>query len=86
MLRFLAVAVLAIALMPSDSSAQWPVARGDALMTGKATAKLPDTLEIRWEFQAGTVKTGGVEGAPAIVDGVVYLASLDKHLYAVGTR
>jgi outer membrane protein assembly factor BamB len=83
MLRLVPVALVAILLSPAFVSADWPVARGDTRMTGTATVKLPDKLEIKWEFQAGTQKTGGVEGAPAIVNGVVYVASLDKNLYAI---
>jgi len=57
----------------------WPVFRGDATMTGVGTAKLPDQLEERWTFKTGDT----LDGSPAIANGVVYLASLDKHLYAL---
>jgi outer membrane protein assembly factor BamB len=59
--------------------ADWPIFRGDALMTGVGTAKLPDQLEERWTFKTGDT----IEGAPVVVGGVVYVASLDKHLYAI---
>src|SRR5262245_59386158 len=59
--------------------ADWPVFRGDPAMTGTADAKLPDQLTIKWRFKTGNA----IEGAPAVVDGVVYVASADKHLYAV---
>src|SRR5262245_35225043 len=82
--RFLLPAALLAALLsPSFVAADWPLFRGDPLMTGTATAKLPDMLDIKWEFTAGNPKAGGIEGAPAIADGVVYVASLDKHLYAI---
>jgi outer membrane protein assembly factor BamB len=55
------------------------VFRGDATMTGAAAAKLPDRLEVKWEFKTGDA----VEGAPAIAGGVAYVASCDKHLYAI---
>lgn len=83
MLRFMPAALVAALLLPNFVSAEWPVVRGDTLMTGAATAKLPDQLEEKWTFAAGNPKNGGVEGAPAIVGGVVYVASLDKHLYAI---
>lgn len=83
MYRLVLVALLSALLGPSFVSADWPVSRGDALMTGAGTAKLPDQLEEKWTFSAGNAKTGGIEGAPAIVGGVVYVASLDKHLYAL---
>jgi outer membrane protein assembly factor BamB len=78
MLRCLS-AVFALAVLVTASHADWPVFRGDALMSGVGQAKLPDQLAERWTFKCGD----GVEGAPAIVNGVVYLASYDKHLYAV---
>src|SRR4051812_15053875 len=84
MLRVLPAALLAALLFPSFVNADWPVVRGDALMTGVATAKLPDQLEEKWTFAAGNAKSGGIEGAPAIVGGVVFLASLDKPLFANG--
>ncbi len=74
--------VLSVALLTSSLSAcaaDWPVFRGDGRMTGAGTAKLPDPLEVRWTFKTGD----GIEGAPAIADGVAYIASMDKHLYAV---
>src|SRR5262245_21290103 len=82
MLRYVARVLVPAALLlvlPPPSSAAWPVYRGDALMTGVGQAKLPDQLAERWTFKCGD----GVEGAPAIVNGVVYVASFDKHLYAL---
>lgn len=76
--RLLVLAVLLLGFSPA-SHADWPVSRGDALMTGVGRAKLPDQLAERWSFKCGDA----VEGAPAIVNGVVYLASFDKHLYAL---
>ena len=83
MTRLVPVALLFALLCPTFVSAEWPVSRGDPPMTGAGTAKLPDQLEEKWTFSAGNAKTGGIEGAPAIVGGVVYVASLDKHLYAL---
>jgi outer membrane protein assembly factor BamB len=57
----------------------WPIFRGDALMTGVGSAQLPDQLDEKWTFKAGE----SIEGAPVVVGGVVYVASLDKHLYAL---
>ena len=75
-----AVACCAILAATSPLAlADWPLFRGDALMTGTGSAKLPDKLEVKWEFKAGDA----VEGAPAIVGGVAYVASFDKHLYAL---
>lgn len=73
----LIVAVLTpIALLAAD----WPLFRGNALQTGVAASALPEKLDIRWKFQA----KDGIEGAAAIVQGTVYVGSLDEHLYALG--
>lgn len=78
LIAFLVVVVSSVD--PSAAWGDWPLFRGDPLMSGtRPTVKLPDPLEIRWEFKTGD----GIEGAPAIVDGVVYIASLDRHLYAL---
>src|SRR5207248_1250039 len=60
----------------------WPVFRGNPLMTGVAPPNptpFPDKLDEKWTFKTGDA----IEGAPVIAGGVVYVASLDKHLYAV---
>jgi hypothetical protein len=57
MTRFVLPAALAAVLIGHNFvSADWPVFRGDALMTGTGTAKLPDKLEERWTFKTGTAK------------------------------
>src|SRR4051794_12700174 len=69
-----------LAVCPAASAADWPVFRGDAAMTGTAAdAKLPDQLQEKWRFKTGNA----IEGAPAVVGGVAYVASADKFLYAV---
>ncbi len=79
MYRLLACSVASILSILSARAADWPVFRGDASMSGIGVAKLPDKLEERWAFKTGDA----IEGAPAIVGGVVYIASLDKNLYAI---
>jgi outer membrane protein assembly factor BamB len=74
-----ALASVFIAWLITPAFADWPVFRGDATMTGVGTAKLPDQLDERWTFKTGNA----IQGAPAVVGGVVYVASLDKYLYAV---
>lgn len=61
------------------ATADWPLFRGDPLMTGVGTARLPDQLAERWTFKTGD----SIEGAPAVAGGVVYVGSFDKHLYAL---
>jgi len=70
---------LVLALLAPPTLADWPLFRGGPLMTGVGEAKLPDQLDERWTFKCGN----SVEGAPAIAGGVVYVASTDKHVYAL---
>src|SRR5438309_36061 len=73
------VAAAIACVLASPASADWPLYRGDPLMSGVGQAKLPDQLQERWTFKTGNA----IEGAPAVVNGVVYVGSLDKHLYAI---
>jgi outer membrane protein assembly factor BamB len=61
---------------PADD---WPVFRGDAWQSGVARSTLPHPLETRWKFKT----QDAIEGTAAICDGVVYVGSLDGHLYAL---
>lgn len=79
MCRFAHVAVAVLLVAPHVARADWPLFRGDPLMSGVGQAKLPDQLEERWTFKTGNA----IEGAPAVVNGVVYVGSFDKHLYAI---
>lgn len=63
----------------ATASADWPLFRGDPLMSGVGRAKLPDQLDERWAFKTGDA----VEGAPVVAAGTVYVGSFDKHLYAL---
>jgi len=78
--RSLPILFLAMTLTHASVLAEdWPLFRGDALQTGVSKSPLPEELEIRWKFKA----KDGIEGAAAIVNGVVYVGSLDEHLYAL---
>src|SRR5437762_1172985 len=57
----------------------WLLFRGNALQTGVVDGKLPDKLEILWQFKTGDA----IEGAAAVADGVVFVGSQDEHLYAI---
>jgi outer membrane protein assembly factor BamB len=84
MYRVVLALPLTLTLALSLPAADWPVFRGDALMTGAGTAKLPDQLEVKWAFQTGEgKKRDAIESAPAVVGGIVYVSSLDRHLYAI---
>jgi len=60
----------------------WPSFRGNPQLTGVASARLPGTLEFLWAFQAGDI----IESTAAIVDGTVYIGSLDGALYAINAQ
>jgi outer membrane protein assembly factor BamB len=80
MTRSLPILLLLLALVPYRAKAEdWPLFRGNALQTGVASSPLPEELDIRWKFKA----KDGIESAAAIVNGVVYVGSLDEHLYAL---
>lgn len=75
------VTLVALLLVVTPLSADWPLFRGDARMTGVGTAKLPDQLAERWVFKC----KDSVESAPAIAvgEGLVFVSCLDKKLYAL---
>ena len=58
----------------------WPLYRGDSLSSGVAAGSLPENLSPLWEF---TVDGGAFESTAAIVDGVVYIGSTDRRVYAL---
>ena len=76
--RCLATLILVVVVVP-PILADWILFRGDPLMSGVGSAKLPDQLDERWTFKTGD----SIQGAPAVVNGVVYVPSFDKYLYAL---
>jgi len=70
----------------TTGDAGWNVFRGNAGSTGVATTKLPDELEVLWEFE---VDKGGFEGSPLIVNDpktnrkTVYAGDMDGTLYSL---
>ncbi len=57
----------------------WGMFRGSQSLTGIAAITLPSPLKLRWSFQA----KDSIESSAAIVDGVVYVGSMDNSLYAI---
>jgi len=55
----------------------WPMFRGDAVHTAEGSG--PENLILKWKFQTG----GMVISSPSIVDGVAYVGSQDKNIYAL---
>ncbi len=74
------IAASILLALAGSARADWPVFRGDAVMSGAApAARLPAQLAERWTFKAGDE----VAGAPAVSGDKVFVASLDKRLYAL---
>lgn len=57
----------------------WPMYRGGTGGAGYTPAGLRLPLELKWEFVTGD----RVLSSPAVANGVVYIGSTDKHLYAL---
>ena len=69
------LSILAAAAAPAQTTFHGNLAR-----TGVYDCLGPTTLHgVKWAFKAG----GAIVTSPAIADGVVYIASLDGHLYAI---
>lgn len=58
---------------------EWPLFRFNATQTGVTAAKLPEALDVLWKFET----KDAVDSGAAIVQGVVYVASQDEHVYAI---
>ncbi|MEM1355812.1 MAG: PQQ-binding-like beta-propeller repeat protein [Planctomycetota bacterium] len=64
----------------AQETPDWPHPRGGLSGNGVAVGvELADHYEPAWVFETG----GAVLSSPTIVDGVVYVGSEDKHLYAI---
>ncbi|MBZ5637344.1 MAG: PQQ-binding-like beta-propeller repeat protein [Acidobacteriia bacterium] len=71
------LALLAMASVPTPAQTTF---HGDNARTGVYGAPGPRTFGgVKWAFKAG----GPILTSPAVADGVVYIGSLDGHLYAV---
>lgn len=79
---FRSFCVLALVTVAPLVAADWPLHRGSATQTGVSNEKLPEKLSILWEFKA----KNSVEAAAVIADGVVYVGSSDKNLYALDLK
>jgi outer membrane protein assembly factor BamB len=63
----------------SDEQADWPMFRGQQRLLGIAKGNLPDKLDFIWKFKT----EGQIKSSPVIVDGVVFIGSSDKNIYAI---
>src|SRR5688572_30368948 len=70
-LRAFVFSWLPFVLVSGQGAANWPQFRGNARLTGVAAAAPPDTLRLKWTYEAGE----SIESSAAIVDGAVYVGS-----------
>lgn len=66
----------------SFGTRDWSIFRGDGLLTGRAAGSLPMKLAQAWQFKTG----GAVKSTPVVYDGIVYVSSSDKHVYALDVQ
>ena len=66
-------------LTPANPGGDWPQFHGNQAQSGSVSGQLPDRLTLVWRFKVGDQ----IKSSPAIVNGVVYVGSSDKHIYAV---
>lgn len=62
-----------------DDAREWPLPRGNAQSTGVAAQKLPELLEVRWEFKADEA----IETTPVISAGRVFVSDAMGKIYAL---
>jgi outer membrane protein assembly factor BamB len=79
MMRIVFISLFALLSLSMTWSTDWPVSRGTPNATGVIDSEIDKNIELAWEFK--TKKA--IEGTPAIVGDVVYVASTDKHVYAI---
>jgi len=62
-----------------NTQTDWPMFRGQQRLIGIAGGNLPDKLDFIWKYKT----EGQVKSSPVIVDGVVFVGSSDKNIYAI---
>jgi len=60
-----------VALLVCAALAGWPMFRGEPALTGLATGRLPDQLELRWSYNTGAP----IQSSPAIAAGKVFIGN-----------
>ena len=63
----------------ADINTSWQMFRGEPSLTGVSSAKIGDSLKMRWRFKTGD----SVKSSAAIVDGRVYIGSDDGKVYCL---
>src|SRR5262245_26956467 len=71
--------VLTCHLDAQSPAPNWSQFRGNARLTGVAANAPPETLSLKWTFEAGD----SIESSAAIIDGAVYVGSSKGELLAI---
>ena len=71
--------LLVLPLAAQTPAPNWSQFRGAPRLSGVTTPPLPDTLSLKWTFDAGEA----IESSAAIVDGAVYVGSTKGELVAI---
>ena len=74
---FAAVTILLTVL--SVAQEKHAMFRGNVEHSGVYQSQVPNRLLLKWKFSTG----GPIVSSPAVVDGIVYVGSADRNLYAV---
>jgi outer membrane protein assembly factor BamB len=82
------VAAFVLFFLPGFIHGQdWPQFRGNHALTGVAPNPLPDTLKLIWTYDAAENEKdkmdASIESSAAIVNGVVYVGSMNGYLLAI---
>jgi outer membrane protein assembly factor BamB len=62
-----------------NTQTDWPMFRGQQRLLGIAEGNLSDKLDFFWKYKT----EGQIKASPVIVDGVVFVGSSDKNIYAI---
>jgi outer membrane protein assembly factor BamB len=73
------VFLFSLILVPLTNADNWPTYRYDSTHTGFSPSTAPTTNSTLWTFQAGPFQYA----SPTVVDGAIYFACNDQHIYAV---
>ncbi len=76
---FLSVFSSFVLVVNAQQENSWPMFHGDVAHTGYSTGSGPSTNQTLWTFKTN----GEVWSSPAVADGIVYVASFDRNLYAI---
>src|SRR5262245_62109692 len=78
-MRRLLLLITMAGVLPSTPRVESSMFRGDAAHTGVYMSPAPALSTTVWKFKTG----GKVFSSPTLADGVVYVGSADRYLYAL---